>query len=92
MKLGFNHSWQEWIKKAESDRRVAHKIVKSEPEIACFHAQQCAEKYLKAILAKEGGQVPKIHDLLALLLRLAILYFLYRCKRYFFRWCGLKFF
>ena len=29
---------------------------------------------------------------LALLLRLAILYFLYRCKRYFFRWCGLKFF
>jgi HEPN domain-containing protein len=28
---------------------------------ACFHAQQCAEKCLKALLAKEGGLVPRTH-------------------------------
>jgi HEPN domain-containing protein len=28
-----------------------------------FHAQQCAEKYLKALLALQGIDFPKIHDL-----------------------------
>jgi HEPN domain-containing protein len=27
----------------------------------CFHAQQCVEKCLKALLAKEGGLVPRTH-------------------------------
>lgn len=34
---------------------------------ACFHAQQCAEKYLKARLAQRGKSFGKIHDLVALL-------------------------
>ncbi|RLT39000.1 MAG: HEPN domain-containing protein [Chloroflexi bacterium] len=33
---------------------------------ACFHAQQCAEKYLKAILVAQGHLFPRTHDLLAL--------------------------
>ena len=33
----------------------------------CFHAQQCAEKYLKARLAEAGISFPKIHDLAILL-------------------------
>ena len=32
----------------------------------CFHAQQCAEKYLKAALVAKGSPFPKTHDLLAL--------------------------
>jgi HEPN domain-containing protein len=29
----------------------------------CFHCQQCAEKYLKALLEEIGLPVPKTHDL-----------------------------
>lgn len=34
-----------------------------------FHAQQCAEKYLKALLCLRGDDVPPIHDIEALLTR-----------------------
>ena len=33
---------------------------------ACFHAQQCAEKYIKALLVARGREFPKTHDLLTL--------------------------
>ena len=33
----------------------------------CFHAQQCVEKYLKAILEKRGAPIRKIHALPVLL-------------------------
>lgn len=33
---------------------------------ACFHAQQCAEKYLKALLVAKASVFPKTHDLLVL--------------------------
>ncbi|NUM67720.1 HEPN domain-containing protein [candidate division KSB1 bacterium] len=33
----------------------------------CFHAQQCAEKYLKARLCEAEIEFPKIHDLVTLL-------------------------
>jgi HEPN domain-containing protein len=29
----------------------------------CFHCQQCAEKYLKALLEELGVHIPKTHDL-----------------------------
>lgn len=32
----------------------------------CFHAQQCAEKYLKALLAKSQLPIRKTHNLVAL--------------------------
>jgi HEPN domain-containing protein len=57
----------EWIAKAENDlTNAAHalKLGESCPtDTVCFHAQQCVEKYLKAILVLEGIDFPKTHDL-----------------------------
>ena len=36
-------------------------------DAACFHAQQCAEKYLKARLVEAGVAFSKTHNLIALL-------------------------
>jgi HEPN domain-containing protein len=33
----------------------------------CFHCQQCAEKYLKALLQESGRPVPRTHELVDLL-------------------------
>ena len=63
---------KEWVRKAEADRLAARRALrdarrrKDQAEIACFHAQQCAEKYLKAVLAFRGKPAPRTHDLLAL--------------------------
>jgi len=60
----------EWIDKAEGDWRVARRELEGEDpvyEAICFHAQQCAEKYLKALLEEQGVEVPKTHDLVVLL-------------------------
>jgi len=60
---------QEWAEKAEGDYRVtASQWRVAEPvyDAICFHAQQCAEKYLKAWLVEQGMDFPKTHDLEAL--------------------------
>jgi HEPN domain-containing protein len=61
----------EWIEKAEGDFRTAgrEKNTAEYPnyDAACFHAQQCAEKYLKARLIEAGKDFPKTHDLSAIL-------------------------
>ncbi|MBI5303813.1 MAG: HEPN domain-containing protein [Chloroflexi bacterium] len=61
----------EWIEKAESDYHVAERElrVRKNPsyDAICFHAQQCAEKYLKAFLAKHRTIFRPIHDLEVLL-------------------------
>lgn len=61
----------EWISKAEGDQATALREyrVRRFPnyDAACFHAQQCVEKYLKAVLQKEGIPFNKIHDLEILL-------------------------
>jgi len=48
----------EWVQKAEGDINTAQRefAVQEEPnhDAVCFHAQQCAEKYLKARLIEEG--------------------------------------
>src|SRR5438034_4071719 len=57
---------REWIRKAEDDFRVAELLAAgSEPfhDQVCFHCQQAAEKYLKALMEQLGIAVPKIHDL-----------------------------
>ena len=62
---------QEWITKAEGDFHTAQREVLAEEypnyDAACFHAQQCAEKYLKAALVESGIDFPKTHDLGAIL-------------------------
>src|SRR5437763_1082629 len=66
-----NHDAGEWIKKAEEDNLVAHRLfrmrAKPDYDVLCFHAQQCAEKYLKGALVADGKSFPKIHDLRVLL-------------------------
>jgi HEPN domain-containing protein len=60
----------EWIIKAEKDYLVAVRELKAEPpatEAVCFHAQQCIEKYMKAILQENEAEFEKIHDLDVLL-------------------------
>ena len=37
-----------------------------ETESAAFHCQQAAEKYLKAFIALNGDEIPRIHDLTVL--------------------------
>ncbi len=55
---------KDWIDKAESDF-VAISRLKEKPEgiydIICFHAQQCVEKYLKAILQEICKQIRQIN-------------------------------
>ena len=61
----------EWVEKAEGDYATLDREARarSNPnyDAICFHAQQCAEKYLKAHLAEAGIEFAKIHDLVALL-------------------------
>jgi len=57
---------QQWLSKAEQDLRAAkHFLAEDEPlfEIIGFHAQQAAEKYLKALLVYHQIEFTKIHDL-----------------------------
>jgi HEPN domain-containing protein len=59
-------STREWVRKAEADYRLAEVIARGgEPfhDQLCFHCQQAAEKYLKALLEEHGQSVPKLHDL-----------------------------
>ena len=61
----------EWVAKAEADLRTARRerLASELPnyDAACFHAQQSAEKYLKARLVEAAFSFPRIHDLEALL-------------------------
>lgn len=59
----------EWAKKAEGDWEMAHRALRGKrrfPDAAGYHAQQCAEKYLKALLVSKGIAAPRTHDLDAL--------------------------
>jgi HEPN domain-containing protein len=68
----------EWVEKAEEDFHVALSLRRvrrySTHNSVCFHAQQCIEKYLKAILEKRGSIVHKIHALPVLLDQCAVTY------------------
>lgn len=60
-----------WLEKAGRDLKVAQReLSTSEPltDIMCFHAQQAAEKYLKAYLLWNGFDFPKTHALEQLVL------------------------
>ena len=61
----------EWIQKAEGDLATARRElrVRTTPnyDASCFHAQQCAEKYLKALLQEMETPFGKTHNLSLLL-------------------------
>ncbi|MCC6144143.1 MAG: HEPN domain-containing protein [Candidatus Hydrogenedentes bacterium] len=59
-----------WVSKAEQDFAAASGLYSLDPPIlypACFHAQQAAEKYLKAILTARQARFPKTHSIALLL-------------------------
>jgi HEPN domain-containing protein len=61
----------EWIAKAEGDFVSATRELRARKapnyDAACFHAQQCAEKYLKARLQEANIPFSRTHDLEVLL-------------------------
>lgn len=60
----------EWVTKAEEDYLVAGREWQAQPpafDAVCFHAQQCVEKYLKAVLQEANIPFGKTHDLDVLL-------------------------
>ena len=61
----------EWIAKAEGDWNSALRELRARKtpnyDAACFHAQQCAEKYLKVRLQEADVRFGKTHNLIALL-------------------------
>lgn len=61
----------EWVTKAEGDFAIVEREFRARKnpnyDGLCFHAQQCAEKYLKARLHESEIQFSKTHDLVALL-------------------------
>ncbi len=60
----------EWVAKAEADYEGAVALKRRRknplPDLVCFHCQQCAEKYLKALLQEAGVAFPKTHILIDL--------------------------
>ena len=64
-----------WVEKAENDLRNAGHTLKIKQkcptDTVCFHAQQCVEKYLKALLVWREVEFPRAHDITHLLKRLA---------------------
>jgi HEPN domain-containing protein len=62
--------WQGWVRKAENDALAVQSILAGEEvpwDVVCFHAQQVAEKLMKALLVLDGVQPARTHDLVALL-------------------------
>lgn len=62
---------RQWVAKAENDLTTAAHTLKLGQECptdtVCFHAQQCIEKYVKAVLVLRLIDFPKTHDLNALI-------------------------
>ena len=58
---------QQWVQKAESDFTSAKKLFTVSEncsyDTVCFHAQQCVEKYIKALLLHHRINFPKSHDI-----------------------------
>ncbi|MBI3170893.1 MAG: HEPN domain-containing protein [Chloroflexi bacterium] len=62
---------REWVDKAESDWISLHREIRARNnpnyDAACFFAQQCVEKYIKARLVEADIYFRKVHDLTYLL-------------------------
>jgi len=58
---------RQWVEKADNDlRAAAHTLTLAEncpTDTVCFHAQQCVEKYLKALLTARQTPFPKVHSI-----------------------------
>lgn len=60
---------QQWLSKAQKDLRAASVLLAADLEDyenVGFHAQQAAEKFIKAFLVRHQIEFPKTHDIAAL--------------------------
>lgn len=61
---------REWLAKAENDlKTAAHTLtlgMECPTDTVCFHAQQCVEKYIKALLVYRATAFPKTHEIAVL--------------------------
>jgi HEPN domain-containing protein len=56
---------QAWVVRAEEDYTLCRSALRRKVPLlygATFHAHQCAEKYLKALLVAHGHAFPGTHD------------------------------
>lgn len=61
---------RQWAERADEDLRMARYALTMEDapyRLIAYHAQQCAEKYLKAYLVAEGIDFPYTHNIARLL-------------------------
>ena len=60
-----DESASEWLRFARGDLALARTSPGPEVqfELLCFHAQQAAEKAIKAVLVHHGIAFPKVHDI-----------------------------
>jgi HEPN domain-containing protein len=66
---------KQWGERAESDLWIAslalkHAGARHPMDGVCFHAQQCVEKYLKALLTWQGVPFPRTHAIAELIAKL----------------------
>ena len=57
---------QEWLRRARADLALARVGLNAEgtlPEDLCYHAQQAAEKAIKAVLVSRNVDFPWVHAL-----------------------------
>jgi HEPN domain-containing protein len=58
---------QQWVQKVENDLQTAAYMLQlgedCPTDIVCFHAQQCVEKYIKALLVFHEIEFPWTHNL-----------------------------
>jgi HEPN domain-containing protein len=59
---------KEWLKASEDDLLTIEEIINNPhlTHIVAFHAQQCVEKSMKAIIEENEIDIPKIHKLIKL--------------------------
>ncbi len=56
----------DWVSYAEEDFSAAKMMLRQKKPLllsSCFHSQQCAEKYPKAVLVAQNVDFPKTHDI-----------------------------
>ena len=59
---------REWLRSASDDLVTIKEIIHNESltQVVAFHAQQCVEKSIKAVLEYHEADVPKTHSVLKL--------------------------
>ena len=64
MIYSFHNFIKQWLEKAEHDIIAADALIEYNPmvlDVACFHSQQAAEKYLKAFRIYKEQETFKTH-------------------------------